>query len=543
MKKKLALPLAVVTAFAAVGCSSNTDTADSPKKDAAQEVKIAFRSEPEVLDQSKATSEESFTMVNAFGEGLYRLDKDNKPQPAMAAALPEISEDGKVYTIKLRDNANWSDGSPVTAEDFVYSWKRTLAPETGSQYAFMINNWVKGAEEYNTKKAPNADGVGVTALDNKTLKIELKAPVAFFTSQLSFPVFFPLKKDVVEKHGDKYAADADKVVANGPYTLSKWDHEQELEFVKNDKYWDAANVKLEKITFQISKDQNSSLNLYETEDADIVEINRDQVVTWKDKPDYIAVPTLFSYGLRFNQKTVPAFKNANIRRALTMAIDRQGLVDTVLGNGSKAATGEIPFGTLDGNNAEFRKTAGDTILKFDPVKAKELLQKGLDELGMKELPKFKMIGDDDEVGKKTMEYIQAQYKQYLGIEPDVQNLPKKLRVQQQNDGQFEMLAPSRWGADYNDPMTFLDLWESDGMFNYISYNSPEYDKLVKGAKVEADPQKRTQMLVDAEKILMNDAAIGPLYFLGRSYLKRPSIDGLVFPATGAQYEFRWASIK
>ncbi|HEU4965458.1 MAG TPA: peptide ABC transporter substrate-binding protein [Bacilli bacterium] len=549
MKKKWALPLALMVALTTttVGCSSNDTSSDADGADkdtkAKQEINIAFRSEPEVLDMSKATAEESFTMINAFGEGLYRLDADGNPQPAMAAAMPEISEDGKTYTIKIRDNAVWADGSPVTANDFVFSWKRTLDPKTGAQYAFMMDMWIKGAEDYNTGKVKTADNVGVTAVDDKTLKVELTTPVPFFTGQLAFPIFFPEKQEFVEKAGEKFGADADTVLSNGPFILDKWDHEAQLVFKKNDKYWDADNVSLEQVTFQIIPDQNSALNMYDTGDVDITEINREQVLTWKDKPDYKAVPTLFDYSLRFNQEKVPAFANKNIRKAITMAIDRQGMVDTVLGNGSKPATGDVPYGTLDGSNHEFRQTAGDTEPAYDPDKAQELLKKGLEELGLKKMPTFTMIGDDDEVAKKSMEFIQAQLKQNLGLEPNVQNIPKKLRLDKQSSMEYDMIAPSRWGADYNDPMTFLDLWITNSPFNTVGWSNKEYDDLIAAAKVETDAKKRTQMMVDAEKILMDEMPIGPLFFLGRSYLERPSIEGLFFPATGTQYEFRWASVK
>ncbi|MGZ4031976.1 MAG: peptide ABC transporter substrate-binding protein [Tumebacillaceae bacterium] len=545
MKKVLLAPLLLSSLVAAVGCGGNNSTSDAtPNSNTTkQQVNVAFLSEPTALDESKATAEEAFTMINAFGEGLYRLDKDGKPQPAMAAELPQISPDGKTYTIKLRDNATWSDGTPVTAHDFEYSWKRTLDPATKSEYAFMLVNWIKGAGDYNTGKVKTADNVGVKALDDKTLKVELTGPVAFFTSQLAFQVFFPEKQAFVEKYGDKFGSDADKVLSNGPFVLKTWNHEQNLEFVKNDKYWDAKNVKLDKINFQIVENQNTSMNLYETNDVDVAEINRDQVIQWKSKPDYLAVPSLFSYSLRFNETKVPAFKNAKIRKALTWAVDRQAFVDTVLGNGSVPSKGDIPAGTADGNNEEFRKVAGDTEPNFDVAQAKQLLADGLKELGMQKLPLIHMITDDDETSKKSIEFIQGQLKQNLGVETDVQTIPKKLRLDKATKKDYEMIAPSRWGADYNDPMTFLDLWMTNGDMNTVGYSNPAYDALVAKAKAEPDPKKRSDEMVQAEKILMDDMPIGPMYYLGRSYLKRTNIQDMIFPRFGSQYEFRWAFVS
>jgi oligopeptide transport system substrate-binding protein len=543
VKKAIIAPLLLTSIVASVGCGgSKTTDSQADAGSSKQQINVAFLSEPSALDESKATAEEAFTMINAYQEGLYRLDKDGKPQPAVAAALPEISKDGKSYTIKLRDDAKWSDGSPVTAQDFEYSWKRTLDPQTKSEYAFMLVNWIKGADEYNSGKVKTADNVGVIAVDDKTLKIELTGPVAFFTSQLAFQVFFPEKKDFVEKYGDKFGSDADKVLSNGPFVLKTWNHEQNLEFVKNDKYWDAKNVKLDKINFQIVQNQNTSMNLYETNDVDVAEINRDQVQQWKGKPDYLAVPSLFSYSLRFNEKTVPAFKNAKIRKALTLGVDRQAFVDTVLGNGSVPAKGDIPAGTADGNNEEFRKVAGDTEPSFDAAQAKQLLADGLKELGLQKLPLIHMITDDDETSKKSIEFIQGQLKQNLGVDTDVQTMPKKLRLDKATKMDYDMIAPSRWGADYNDPMTFLDLWVTKGDMNTVGYSNPAYDDLVKKAKAEPDPKKRSDEMVQAEKILMDDMPIGPMYYLGRSYLQRTSVKDLIYPRFGSQFEFRWAYV-
>ena len=538
--------ITTLVATTAAGCSSSTSenagSKDTNTQKKAQEVRIAFLSEPDTLDPSLATSEESFNMINMYSEGLYRMDKDNKPQPAMAADLPQISADGKKYTIKLRDGIKWSDGTPVTAKDFEYSWKRTTDPKTKSEYAFMFTMWIKGAEAYNGGKG-KAEDMAVKAVDDKTLEFELNYPVAFFTSQLAFPLFFPEHQEFVEKQGDKkYAADADKMLANGPFLLKNWTHDQSLEFVKNDKYWDAANVKLDKATYQIITDTNTALNLYESGDIDIIEITRDQVPQWKDKPDFSVSPRLFTYDLRFNEK-FPAFKNAKVRQALTMAVDRQAFVDTVLGNGSKPAAGYVPAGTANGNNEDFRTVNGDTQPKYDLDQAKKLLADGLKELGMDKMPKFTMLSDDDDTAKKSVQFIQGAFKQGLGIDADVQPMPKKLRLEKQTNGDFDMIAPSRWGADYNDPATFLDQWVTGSSFNTIGYSNPEYDKLVNGAHNEADAKKRADMLAQGEKILMKDMPIGPLYYLSRSYLKRPSIDGLIFMPMNGQYELKWASIK
>jgi oligopeptide transport system substrate-binding protein len=535
------LALAMV-ATVTVGCGDNTkDQASGSDTAKPQVFNIAYTAEPPTLDPSTTTANAAFTIMNAITEGLYRIDKDNKVQPAMASALPEISKDGKTYTVKLRDGVTWADGSPVTAHDFEYSWKRTADPASKSQYAFMMNQWIEGAADFNSGKEKTGDKMGVIAKDDKTLEIHLIQPVAFFTSQLAFPLFLPENKAFVEKNAGKYGADADKTLANGPFILDKWEHEQSLVLKKNPKYWDAANVKLESVTLQIVKDTASAVNLFQADQVDLAQINRDQVTEWKDKPEYTLNPELTNAYFQFNGK-VKGLDNAKIRKALTLAVDRQAYVDVVLGNGSVPSTGLVPVGTADGNGGIFRKTAGDNEAAFNADEAKKLLAEGLKEAGLEKLPTFKFLGDDTETARKTLEFIQAQWKQNLGVDIDPNPVPHKVRLDKSKNHDYDIVM-SLWGADYNDPMTFLDMWITGGDFNEVNYSNTAYDEKVKKAQTEVDPKVRTQLMVDAEKILMNDMPVGPLYFRTMAYIKRTSVQGLFFPVAGAEWELKWASIK
>ncbi|MFC5450200.1 peptide ABC transporter substrate-binding protein [Paenibacillus aestuarii] len=542
----------------AVGCGNNGGApAASPsgetKGSAApaasnkpQEIKINFTAEPPIMDSSVATANAAFTFISAFNEGLYRIDKDGKATPGLAKDFPKVSADGLTYTIDIRDNANWSDGQPVKAQDFVYSFKRTLDPKTKAQYSFVVA-WIKGGEAVTKAKTPEEvkaaqDALGVKAINDKQLEIKLEKPVAFFTSMLAFGTFLPQREDIVTKYGDKYGADADKVIGAGPFLLSKWDHGQSLELVKNDKYWDAANVKITKATVNIVKDSNTGLNLYETDAADLTEINRDQLKLYAGKPDNLPKPELTNSYIMFQTKKVPALANKKIRQALGMAIDRQAFVDTVLGNGSVQSTGLIPGGTSDGAGGDFRKTAGDTQPKYDPAKAKQLFEEGLKELGMTSLPKLKVNADDTETAKKSLEFILAQWKQNLGYEAEANPVPHALRIDLSSKHDFDMVL-SLWGADYNDPMTFLDMWVTGGEFDEGDYSNPQYDALVKQAQTETDATKRTKAMVDAEKILMDDQGVAPIYFRSRAYLKKPNVDGIILPSFGQEWELKWASVK
>ncbi|WP_425800637.1 peptide ABC transporter substrate-binding protein [Desulfitobacterium sp. Sab5] len=516
------------------GCGSAASTAN-----AKQVLKMTLLAEPQALDSSIANAAVSFNILSQVEEGLYRLDKDGKPVPAMAAGMPEITNDGKTYTIKLRDGVTWSDGSPVTAKDFVYAWKRTLDPNTKADYNFMVA-WLKGGEAYMTGKG-SADQVEVKAIDDKTLTFTLENPIPFMTAQLSFPVFFPEKQEFVEKYGDKYAADADKMIFNGPFTLSKWDHEQSLTLVKNDKYWDKSNVKLNEVDVQIASDNNTLANLYQSGAIDVARITRDQVDQWKSKPDYTVSPQLYMTYVEMNEDN-PALKNEKVRQALAMAIDRSSFVDVVFHDGSKSPTGFVPSGTMDGNNKEFRADAGDVLPKYDAAQAKTLLAEGLKEAGLTAFPNLKFTGDDTEDGKKALEFIQGQWKQNLGIDVTVEAIPHKLRIDRGQKHQFDLLL-FNWGADYNDAMTFLDCYESTSPFNEGKFNDPEYDQLIQKAKAESDGAKRAQYLVDAEKILVSKMPTAPVNFRAYSYLVKPNAKNILFFPYGSEWDLKGAYMQ
>ena len=520
------------------GCGGSTATSNSAGN-SNKPLRMTLLAEPQALDTSKASAAVSFDIISQIEEGLYRLGKNGEPIPALAAAMPVITDGGKTYTIKLRDNIKWSDDSPVTAKDFEYAWKRTLDPKTKADYSFMVA-WLKGGDAYMNGKG-SADQVQVKAIDDKTLTFTLENPIPFMTAQLSFPVFFAQKQAFVEKYGDTYAADADKLLFNGPFTLTKWDHEQSLTLVKNDKYWDKEHVKLNEVNVQIAADNNTLANLYQSNSIDVARITRDQVDQWKGKPDYRVEPQLYITYVEMNE-AIPVLKNEKIRKALSIAIDRSNLVDIVFHDGSKSPTGFVPNGTMDGNNKEFRAGAGDVLPKYDPAQAKTLLSEGLKEAGLTSFPTLKFTGDDTEDGKKALEFIQGQWKQNLGIDVTVESIPHKLRIDRGQTHQFELLL-FNWGADYNDAMTFLDLHESTSPFNESQFKDPEYDQLIQKARAEADGTKRAQYLVEAEKILVNKMPVAPVNFRAYSYLVKPNVKNLLFFPYGSEWDLKNASVE
>jgi oligopeptide transport system substrate-binding protein len=525
---------------ASAGSSASADTGSK------QELVMNYRADPPALDVSIAESAASFTFLGAISEGLYRLDADMKPQPALAEALPDISADGLTYTIKLRKGLTWADGSPLTAKDFVYSYQRTLDPATKASYAFIMT-WLKGGQDLISADTPEKvktakENLGVKALDETTLEIKLDIPRAYFTDQLAFLTYYPQKEEFVAAQGGNSGADADKVIGAGPFVLTKWSHEQQLVLEKNPKYWDAANVKLDKVTINIVKDTATGLNLYESNTTDYADIKGDQMKAYEGKTELHTKSELVTGYLNFQQKKVPAFNNTKVRQALSLAIDRQGLVDTVLKNGSVASTGYVPNGNADGNGAEFRKVVGDTEVAFDAAKAKELLAQGLAEAGVASLPKLSVMGDDTETSKKMLEFLVSQWKTNLGIDVSAEPLPHATRLEKELAHDYTIVS-SLWGADYNDPMTWLDMFVTGGPFNTQDWTNAKYDELVKGAEKELDVKVRADKMHEAEKILMDEAAVTPLYFRSSPFLIKDKVQGLILPPYGPDFELKWTSIK
>ncbi len=524
------------------GASASTPAGSNSK----QELVMNYRADPPALDVSIAESSASFTILGAISEGLYRLDKDMNPEPGLAAELPKISEDGLTYTIKLRDGLKWANGEPLTAKDFVYSYQRTLDPATKASYAFILT-WIKGGQAVQEAKTPEElkaaqEALGVKALDDTTLEITLDQPRAYFTAQLAFLNYYPQNEKFVSAQGDKSGADADKVLGAGPFVLTKWDHEQQLVLEKNPNYWDAANVKLDKVTLNIVKDPSTGLNLFESGKTDYADIKGEDMKNYEGKPELMMKSELVTGYLNFQQKKVPAFANKKVRQALSMAIDRSLIPSLVLKNGSVASTGFVPNGNSDGAGNEFRKAVGDTEVGFDKEKAKQLLAEGLAEAGIAKLPELKIMGDDTATGKQLLENLAIQWKANLGISvvPDPQ--PHATRLDKELKHDYDIVS-TLWGADYNDPMTWLDMFLTGGPFNTQDWVNADYDNLVKSAQKNLDNAKRAEELGQAEKILMDEAAIFPLYFRSSPFVVNTKVQGLILPPYGPDFELKWTSVK
>lgn len=545
MKKKITLVTAAVlsTSLFLTACgSSDKSTNGGGKEELAdkQVLNITDTAEIPSMDTSKSTDNVSFKVfVNAM-EGLYRLDKDNKPTPGMASSV-DISSDKKTYTFHLRD-AKWSNGEAVTAQDFVYAWRRAVDPNTASEYAFILFD-VKNAEKINNKQLP-LDQLGVTAKDDKTLVVELDNPVPYFLELTTFPTYFPLNEKFVKAQGDKYALEASNTLYNGPFTMTDWKHEQSWTLKKNPNYWDKDNVKLDEIDTSVVKDTSAAVNLYETGAIDRVLLTSDFVDKYRGKADYKTLLDNRLYFMRFNEKD-PIFQNQKVRKAIDLAYDKKGIANVILNNGSAPGYFLVPKNFVKGpDGKDFRDGNGNfNDSKDNATQATQLWNEAKKELG-KDSITVNMLNYDDDSNKKVGEYIKAQLEKNLpGLTVNINQQPfkQKLDLEKKQDYQFSF---SGWGPDYPDPMTFIDMFTTSSPFNEMSYSDPKYDDLVAKAKgpLLTDVSARWKALQDAEKILFDDAAISPIYQRSFAYLEKPYVKNVIQHNFGGDYSYKWAYI-
>jgi oligopeptide transport system substrate-binding protein len=502
------------------------------------------------MDPSKVTDEYGFQFVGATMEGLYRLGEDGEIKEGIAKGEPEVSEDGLTWTFKLREDAKWSNGDPVTAHDFVYSWQRAVKPETKSEYGpYMMAGVIKNADEISKGELP-VEELGVKAIDDYTLEVQLANPTPYFESLTTFGTFMPLNQKFVEEHGENFATSEATLLFNGPFKLDIKDDNQnitqanEWKLVKNEDYWDADTVQLEEINFVVSKDPQTNVNLYNEGDIDRADLSADLVDQYISHDDYRIVPQASVFYLKMNQERKgeqTPLANKNIRNAINNAIDREALVN-VLNNGSIAATGLIPkdFVTVPGGG-DFREENGD-FAAYDKDTALEAWNKGLEELGVDSI-ELELLTDDGEGATKTFnENLAHQLETNLpGLKVNIKPVPFKNRLQLDTDQDYE-LQVAGWGPDYLDPFTFLSLFVTDGGNNKMGYSNAEYDQLISETQTTTDQEQRYQKFLEAEKILLEESGIAPLYQRARSQLHSPKIQGEIINKFGATYEWKWAYV-
>lgn len=553
MKKKWAFSVVALSGLVLAGCyggSANTKSSNSASGNSTEGsgvFNLVVPQEMPTADLSLATDTISFTALNNVYEGIYRLDKDSKPQPAGASELAEVSEDGLTYKIKLREDAKWSNGDPVVAADYVYGWQRTVDAATASEYAYLFAP-VANAEEITAGKKDKSE-LGIKAVGDHELEITLTKQTPYFQYLLAFPSFFPQKQSVVEENGDAYASASDKAVYNGPFTLTDFDGpgtDTEWSYKKNDNYWDKDAVKLSEIKVSVVKESSTALNLFKDGQADDVILSGELAQQNANDPAYTSVKEARTSYIELNQREADSpFKNVNLRKAISYSINRDALVKQVLGDGSVVSTGLIPADMSKNpeTNEDFAKEAGK-LVSYDKDKAKEYWEKAKKVLGIDSL-EFNLMASDDDASKKVIEYIQNSIQENLdGVKVKPTPVPFSVRLDRSSSGDFDTVLGG-WAADYADPSSFTDLFVAGNSYNRGQWSNADYDKVVddSGNKDAGDEQARWADLQEATKIMADDMGVIPVYQKAEGHLVNEKIKGIVHHAAGASWDYKWTYVE
>lgn len=526
--------LASAATLAACGSGSNSSNGSNTKT-----LNWEESAEIPTMDLSKATDVTSFNQLNNVLEGIYRLGKDSKIENGLATKT-QVSKDGKTWTFTLR-NSKWSDGTPLTAKDFVYSWRRTVNPKTASQYAYLFEG-IHNATKISAGKAP-VNSLGIKAEGKNKLVVSLDKRIPYFKLLMGFPLFFPQQQKAVEKYGSKYGTASKYMAYNGPFTQNGWTGSNlSWSLKKNNSYWDKKDVKLNTIHYSVQKTPSTAYNLYQSNKIDAVALDASQTKNLKNQNGFTLRPGASTFYLQYNQAKNKALKNANLRRAISLAINRKALTNA-LGGANRPASSLTAAGLTKVEGQDFASKTKDTqYTKYDPAEAKQLYKQALKQLGTKNVS-LTILSDDTDAGQKTTETLQSQIEENLkGIKINVQNLPFKTRLSRSTAGNFDIVVTG-WGADFADPISFDDLFTSDNAQNNGKWKNGQYDKLIAASKNTGNTEQRYNDLVKAEKILLQDQGITPLYYQTTAWMVRPSVKGIVYNAAGANYNFKEAYVS
>ncbi|QQY79321.1 peptide ABC transporter substrate-binding protein [Keratinibaculum paraultunense] len=563
MKRKLALLLALVLLLsvftAACGKEEPTDVkkeeekvADEPKEgsdgdiDDEQYITLTI-TEPQAIDPSTSNDIYSGDILNEITEGLGRLETGEDGGDIIVPAGAEdwdVSDDGLVWTFHLRDY-EWEDGEPVTAHDFEYGIKRNINPETAAVFAYLLYP-IKNAEACNSGEK-DLDELGVKALDDKTLEITLEKPCAYFDKFLPHRIMYPQRKDLVEQWGDKVGSEAEYTISCGPFKLTEWTHKSELVLEKNENYWDADNVKLEKITYKVIEDPSTAYNMLSNGQIDICGVSKPEwLEKFKQRDDLVYVselqPTIvYQY---FNQKT-KLFSNANVRKAFMLAVNREELLDVLYYGIGEPAYGWIPPVMKVGDKL-YRDIVDEPLkkLKEENPDPKELLIKGLEELGMDPDPSKITVtmlqsGTDAE-SRRFAEYYQQTYEKVLGINVEAEYMDWPVFLDRVYNHDYEMAGMGA-SADYDDPMTFMADFLTEAQNIPTGWSNEEYDELIKKAQISLDNEERLELIAKAEEILLyEDAVVSPISYRKSSRFQYDYVKNIIKPLYGPGIEFKYA---
>lgn len=527
--KKIALLIAIVMVFSMVisGCTKTSPT---------EELVVNVGSEPDTIDPALNSAVDGATMLIHGFEGLMNLDKKGMPVEGQAKSY-KISDDGLTYTFTLRDGLKWSDGKELVAGDFVYAWNRAINPDTAADYEYMFES----IEGY-------ADGkLNVTAPDDKTLVVKLVAATPYFLELCAFPTFFPVRQDIVEANPDGWTLDPSTYIGNGSYKMTEWVHDSHITFKKNPEYWNASKITgPETLKFLLMDDDTAILAAFENGEILLADtMPTDEIEAWQDKPEFHKEGQLGTYYVSFNTKKAP-LDNAKVRKALTLAIDRDYIVTNIGKAGQVPAGAFVAIGLTDADpQKEFREVGGDY---YDP--SKEAYQANLEEA--KKL--LAEAGYPNGEGIPTMEYLYNTNDTHKLIGEALQNMWKEIGVNvtlvsqewntflnSRKNGEY-FIARNGWLGDYNDPISFLDMWITGGGNNDAQWSNTEYDAIISKVKASSDRKERMKLMHEAEDIIFAESMLAPIYYYVDIFLKSEKLEGFYSSPLGYKY-FMYSHVK
>ena len=530
----LALTAAMVTSMAAPAPVMAAEGFD---------LNLCIASEPQSIDPALNTTMDGSIMCQHMFEGLVKWADDGEGNattvPGQAESWDkETNDDGTVtYTFHLRDDIKWSDGQAVTAQDFEYSWKRLANPETAADYTYMID-MVKGYSEVADGSA-EVDTLGVKAVDDTTLQIDLSYDCPYFEEIMAFPATYPVRKDIVEG-SDNWTFDPATYVTNGAYKLKEWSHNAYILMEKNENYYDYENLGPNTIKFALLDDSNAILKGYNNGELDFINnFPVDEVAGLLASGEIELGDYIGTYYACFNTED-ETFSDPKVRKAFSLAIDRNYIVENVSQAGEVPADGYVPNGVNDAagpGSDDFRTVGGSyySISEEDYEKNCEEARQLLADAGYPNgegFPTVEYLYNTADNHKKIGEALQNMWQTELGVTVNLNNQDWNVFLQNRKDGNFQ-IARNGWIADYNDPCSFLDMWYTDGGNNDAQYSNPDYDAAIDAAKATSDPAERMKAFHEAEDLLIGqDSVLAPIYFYTQPYMLNPDIDGMYYTPLG-----------
>ncbi len=539
MKKIISIVLCLTMILALAGCGTSSSSKGKT---------FTFAAELDIntFDSTLSDDGMSFNAMHAVTDGLMGLDKDGKIVPAIAESYT-LSDDKLTYTYKLRDT-KWSNGDKVQADDFVYAWQRII--QKAGNYAYMMGSdgaAVANADALMEKQAngeeltqADLDTLGIKAVNENTLEVKVERPCSYFDELMTFPCYYPINRKFAEEKGDKYAKTADTVLSNGAFLLKNWTVQSKAVFEKNPDYWNKDAVKIDKLVMQLVQDPKTAAINFDSKNNDFAMINSSLVDKYKDKPEYQTYSEGYLFYLQLNLNN-EVLANANVRKALSLAIDRTDFADNVLKDGSKEASGFVPTGLCINEGTDFRDKASD-FTSFDLAKAQEALDAGLKELGKDSIDIKLLYGTDESPMDQMATYLQNAFSKLKGVKIEMVATTKKDRLYNKMKNREFEVALTRWGPDYGDATTYLNLLLDGNANNYGDYKSDAYMAKMDEVKKTADATERFGKMIEAEKIALDDNAVIPVFEKGSAVLIRSNVKNLVHRPVGVPYTFNYVEL-